>query len=156
MCLAGNTDFGRNDLFTRTSQPAPGNKTLGADRIPVNQPVAVKLFQRVCPGDSDFETFVQGQTAALRHNLPKGSRGVPIRFEDTCGVPRNRFGFGSGAWVRRGRGAVGSIRQFHHAIKVTGSLVAADLEHVHLAFMRPGNRFVFPNAGEFALVRSLI
>jgi len=30
--MSGNTDFWRNDLFTRTSQPAPGNKTFGADR----------------------------------------------------------------------------------------------------------------------------
>ena len=30
--MSGHTDFWRNDLFTRTGQPAPGNKTFGADR----------------------------------------------------------------------------------------------------------------------------
>ena len=30
--MSGNTDFWRNDQFTRTNQPAPGNKTFGADR----------------------------------------------------------------------------------------------------------------------------
>ena len=31
---SGNPDFWRNDRFTRTGQPAPSNKTFGADRIP--------------------------------------------------------------------------------------------------------------------------
>jgi hypothetical protein len=31
-CISGNTDFWRNDLFTRTDPPAPGNNLFGADR----------------------------------------------------------------------------------------------------------------------------
>jgi hypothetical protein len=31
-CISGNTDFWRNDPFTRTSHPAPGDNLFGADR----------------------------------------------------------------------------------------------------------------------------
>ena len=31
--MSGHTDFWRNDWFTQTNQPAPGNKTFGADRV---------------------------------------------------------------------------------------------------------------------------
>jgi hypothetical protein len=30
--MSGNTDFWRNDLFTRTDHPLPGNNLFGADR----------------------------------------------------------------------------------------------------------------------------
>ena len=30
--MSGHTDFWRNDWFTQTNQPTPGNKTFGADR----------------------------------------------------------------------------------------------------------------------------
>jgi hypothetical protein len=39
--MPGNTDFWRNDLFTRTGQPAPGNKTFGADRVRITEYSAI-------------------------------------------------------------------------------------------------------------------
>jgi hypothetical protein len=32
-CMSGNTDFWRNDLFTRTGHPVPGSNLFGADRV---------------------------------------------------------------------------------------------------------------------------
>jgi hypothetical protein len=32
VCMTGNTDFWRNDLFTRTGLPVPGNNLFGANR----------------------------------------------------------------------------------------------------------------------------
>ena len=39
--MSGNTDFWRNDLFTRTGHPAPGNNLFGADRLRQSAPTDV-------------------------------------------------------------------------------------------------------------------
>ncbi len=44
--MSGNTDFWCNDPFTRTGQPAPGNKTFGADRASFSLHFGIKKGPR--------------------------------------------------------------------------------------------------------------
>src|SRR5580765_687358 len=46
------------------------------------------------------------------------------------------------------------VRQLHDVIKVTGLVVAADLQNVYQAIMRAGYRFKFLDAAELAFKRT--
>ena len=58
------------------------------------------------------------------------------------------FGFPSSDFRR--------VRQFHHVVEKSRGVVAADMEDVHLAFVRAGDRLELLDAVELAFVRAVM